>query len=113
MQIVQCVYASILCIFVSFRVVSSNFNYEDMKKAGEAPKDWCVRMKLKYSIDPGQSFGTLPLNLHNLYLAGKCYRFFCKPNKMAGMGKFVCEPLEVTESLVNKSSSRGTNMEES
>ena len=70
---------------------------DDRKKPEENDKAWCVRMRAKYNIEPGQSFGTLPVNLHNIYLAGKCYRFFCKPNPMAGMGKFPCEPLDDTD----------------
>ena len=50
-------------------------------------------MKNEYNIEPGQSFGTLPFNLHSMYLSKRCYRFFCKPNTLAGKGKFICEPI--------------------
>lgn len=57
-------------------------------------KVWCFEWREKYGIEPGQSFGQLPAHLHNVYLAAKCYRFFCKPHPMAGNGKFKCEPLD-------------------
>ena len=53
----------------------------------------CQDMREKYAIEPGQSFGTLPVSMHNKYLYLRCYRFFCKPHPLAGKGKFPCEPL--------------------
>jgi hypothetical protein len=57
-------------------------------------KAYCINMREKYDIDPGQSFGSLPLDLHEEYLSAQCYRYFCAPNKMAGKGKFKCKPLK-------------------
>ena len=47
-------------------------------------KLWCKEMRVKYSIEPGRSFGNLPVELHNKYLNAKCFRFFCKPHPKAG-----------------------------
>jgi hypothetical protein len=56
-------------------------------------KEWCFEMKDKYNILPGQSFGSLPEEQHNVYLVARCYRYFCQPNAMAGKGVFKCIPL--------------------
>ena len=53
----------------------------------------CIEMRDKYGIEPGKSFGSLPINMHKSYLAARCYRFFCQPNERAGKGVFDCEPL--------------------
>jgi len=55
---------------------------------------WCEETKTKFSIIPGQDFGTLPVLLHSKYLKAKCYRFFCEPHPKAGNGKFDCIPLK-------------------
>jgi hypothetical protein len=57
-------------------------------------EQWCIEKRDQYGIQPGKSFGTLPENMHNEYLAARCYRFFCKPHPRAGKGVFDCEPLE-------------------
>lgn len=56
-------------------------------------KVWCHVMKDKYNIIPGQSYGTLPVNMHKQFLHARCDRFFCKPHPLSGKGKFICEPL--------------------
>jgi hypothetical protein len=60
-----------------------------------ADEAYCVDMRAKYGIIPGQSFGSLPESKHEEYLNAKCYRFFCEPHKRAGRGKFKCVPKEV------------------
>jgi hypothetical protein len=57
-------------------------------------KEYCFAAKRKYSILPGESFGTLPESLRGAYMDARCYRFFCQPNKMGGKGVFKCIPLE-------------------
>jgi hypothetical protein len=60
-------------------------------------RTWCFNMKSRYSITPGQSFGTLPRVMHELYLKAQCDQFFCQPNH--GRGKFKCVPLPSLSSL--------------
>lgn len=48
-------------------------------------REYCKDMRRKYNIIPGESFGTLPQNLHNKYLNARCHRFFCQPHPMSGM----------------------------
>lgn len=69
-------------------------SYDYYFKPGESESTWCFRMREKYHIEPGESFGELPSSLHSIYLSVKCYRFFCKPHPLAGRGKFRCEPPE-------------------
>jgi hypothetical protein len=57
-------------------------------------EQWCIEKRNQYSIQPGKSFGTLPENMQDEYLAARCYRFFCKPHPRAGKGVFNCEALE-------------------
>lgn len=57
-------------------------------------KSWCIQMRDKYQIEPGRSFGSLPREMHNLYLQARCHRFFCKPHPLAGKGVYKCEPLD-------------------
>eukprot|EP01041_Mallomonas_annulata_P010266 gene10266-21423_t len=61
---------------------------------------WCKEMRAKYNIQPGQSFGDLPVHLHRTYLDAECHRYFCKPHPKAGKGVFPCEPLNPDE-LIN------------
>ena len=62
----------------------------------ETRREYCFRMKEKYHIQPGESFGDLPHELHREYLIAKCFQFFCEPNDMGGRGKFKCVPLPGT-----------------
>ena len=55
-------------------------------------KQTCFDMRTKYSIEPGESFGTLPSSMHSDYLKLRCYRFFCEVNSKVGKGKFICIP---------------------
>lgn len=48
--------------------------------------NWCRKMRSKYDVLPGKSFGKLPFNLHAQYLSAKCYIYFCKPHPLAGRG---------------------------
>lgn len=56
-------------------------------------REWCIEIKEKYGIIPGQSFGTLPKAMETKYLRAKCFRFFCEPHPKAGKGVFKCIPL--------------------
>lgn len=77
---------SLCLIIVSTQSIVNN-SQEDLERI------WCRTMKIKYSIEPGQSFGKLPQKLHNLYLNTKCYRFFCEYHELFGKGKFACQYL--------------------
>ncbi len=55
---------------------------------------FCEETKERYSVIPGQDFGTMPAHIHPLYLRARCYRFFCEPHERAGLGKFDCVPLK-------------------
>ena len=48
--------------------------------------NWCRKMRTKYEVVPGKSFGKLPFHLHAQYLSAKCYEHFCKPHPLAGKG---------------------------
>lgn len=50
--------------------------------------NWCRKMRIKYEVVPGKSFGKLPFHLHAQYLSAKCYEHFCKPHPLAGKGIF-------------------------
>lgn len=81
----------LLMVFVSVILIQST----TAQQGNEAKeKEWCFSMKEQFGIDPGQSFGTLPVQRHNEYLNARCYRFFCKPHPRAGNGKFKCESLD-------------------
>jgi len=67
----------------------------------EMDRKLCVKMKNKYHIIPGESFGILPVNLHQKFLSKECDRFFCKPNALAGKGIYKCEPIEGQSTLKN------------
>lgn len=55
---------------------------------------WCVDIRDKYAVLPGKSFGTLPTEMHKVYLHRRCDRFFCEPHALAGKGVFECVPLK-------------------
>lgn len=54
----------------------------------------CIKYRDQYHIVPGESFGSLPADMHNVYLSLRCYRFFCEPHPLSGRGKFKCVPLK-------------------
>lgn len=59
----------------------------------EDNKKYCFSMKDQFNIIPGEDFGTLPQEQHRVYLAARCYRYFCEPHHMSGRGVFKCIPL--------------------
>jgi|Transcript_3352 hypothetical protein len=59
----------------------------------EQTKLWCLGMVKTHKIQPGRSFGELPITKHNEYLQAECFRFLCEPNPQAGKGVFDCIPL--------------------
>lgn len=61
---------------------------------GEDDEAYCRSTRLAYNVEPGKSFGTLPVSMHKKYLAARCYRYFCEPHAMAGKGVFDCAPLK-------------------
>ena len=70
---------------------------QPLTEESEATADsraWCFEMRRDYDIQPGKSFGTLPIKLHRQYLQMRCHRFFCEPHPMAGKGPFDCVPLK-------------------
>ena len=53
----------------------------------------CFAFKDKYKVIPGRSFGLLPTQLHEVFLALRCDEFFCEPHPMAGKGSYDCVQL--------------------
>jgi len=71
---------------------------------------WCITTRERYGVEPGQSFGSMPTEMHAHYLKAKCYRFFCQHDPRAGNGKFNCIPLEPateTETEAGRARQRG------
>lgn len=94
-------------IWVIFLFITLSFVVYAYKSPEEL---WCVQKKEQYNIEPGKSFGTLPLGQHKMYLDAKCYRFFCKPHPKAGKGVFDCEPLNEKEKLNHNSTDTSRNI---
>ena len=61
---------------------------------GSEEEVYCIEAKKRYGIIPGQSFGSMPMELRDKYLDARCYRFFCEPHERAGRGVFQCIPLK-------------------
>ena len=80
-------------LFVGLAQFAPDVPTQQLNVRDTADLQQCQDMRVKYAIEPGQSFGTLPVPMHNQYLKLRCYRFFCKPHPLAGKGKFPCEPL--------------------
>lgn len=59
----------------------------------ESDEKYCIDKRKEYNIEPGKSFGALPVNMHAEYLSARCYRFFCQPHPRAGKGVFDCKPI--------------------
>ena len=64
---------------------------------GEDEASYCQATRKTYNVEPGRSFGTLPVSMHKRYLAARCYRYFCEPHELAGKGVFDCVPLKSSQ----------------
>jgi hypothetical protein len=65
--------------------------------SGGEDEAYCQATRKTYNVEPGRSFGTLPVSMHKRYLAARCYRYFCEPNELAGKGVFDCVPLKSSQ----------------
>lgn len=77
----------VLFLIVNWSPCANATNLEDERSN-------CMKYKEQYHILPGESFGSLPPDMHNVYLRLRCYRFFCEPHPLSGKGKFTCIPLK-------------------
>jgi hypothetical protein len=83
-----------LIVLICISIAGCELILTSVESVNLSSKEWCFKVREKYLIQPGKSFGQLPFEMHNEYLSKKCYQYFCKPHPMAGRGVFDCEPLE-------------------
>lgn len=63
-------------------------------KASESAEEaLCRTSKAEHGVQPGKSWGSLPNKEKNEWMARRCDRFFCEPNKMEGRGVYACRPI--------------------
>lgn len=55
--------------------------------------DYCQALKLRHSVTPGQSWGTLTKKQQSAWMQHRCDQYYCKPNRMEGRGAYKCSPL--------------------
>ena len=87
LELISMVYL-VLCIFLLYFSRCANSSNIDNERSS------CIKYRDRYRIVPGESFGSLPAEMHNVYLSLRCYRFFCEPHPLSGRGKFKCVPLK-------------------
>ena len=80
----------ILALGIMLSLVVAILSSADNDANSSSTLNWCRKMKIKYEVVPGKSFGKLPFHLHAQYLAAKCYEHFCKPHPLAGKGILIC-----------------------
>jgi hypothetical protein len=54
----------------------------------------CITMKKTFTVNPGTSWGSMDVKMQKKWMVLHCDRFFCKKNKLEGLGIYECIPIE-------------------
>ena len=63
------------------------------EKATTGEESLCRAAKAEHNVVPGKSWGALSKKEIGEWMARRCDRFFCEPNKMEGRGVYACKPV--------------------
>jgi hypothetical protein len=76
-----------------------------IREKGATEKGFCLKVKKKFHVVPGEHFGTLNEDLVDKWLQLNCDQYFCQPHKNSVKDIFKCVPLEDQPRLAEKESS--------